>query len=123
MPIHEPRSKSSLIEELKPGSNILLKSKLKSNRQRAVERTNSPNPEGEVEETLPLIKVGPNDSSFKYLYNDEKFGKKRSVLSYHKDGKPVENNRPPKFSRDEPGITLPDISARFTEYMLKLNEM
>lgn len=35
----------------------------------------------------------------------------------------MKNNRPPQFSRDEPGITLPDISARLTEYMLKLDEM
>jgi hypothetical protein len=71
---------------------------------------------------LPVIKIGPNESTLKYLYNEDKFGKKRSVLSYHKDGRSV-RNRPPQLSRDEPGITLPDISARLTEYMLKLNEM
>lgn len=87
-----------------------------------MDRSKSPNHEGEGVETLPVIKIGPKDASFNYQFNEDKFGKKRSVLSYHKDGKSV-RNRPLQFSRDEPGITLPDISARLTEYMLKLNEM
>lgn len=96
----ELRSKSSLIEDHKPRANILQKTRFKAitNRGRGAdkERSKSPNEEGELqgEEMLPVIKLGPNESTLKYLYNDDKFGKKRSVLSYHKDGKSV-RNRPP----------------------------
>jgi hypothetical protein len=55
----------------------------------------------------------------KYLYKGEIMDKKKtSVLSYHRDGKPVRNRVP--FQKDEVGIMLPEISARFTEYMAQV---
>ena len=55
----------------------------------------------------------------KYLYKADLMDKKkRSVLSYHRDGKPVRSRV--AFQKDEVGIMLPDISTRLTEYIMRV---